>query len=128
MSSSKNGHRLKYPRITAQVFSPRNVVHKTIHGKVVAEGNTDWSAWGALIKKTLRLMGYGKTPFVVGFFLDAINQWPDDIRLLIAHGILNGLGLEVKEEGEELVVSNVPRYSVLDPNAPRKTDSGLWTP
>ena len=129
MSNSKNGHRdLKYPRITAQVFSPSNVVHKTIHGRVVAEGETDWESWSNLIKKTRRLMGYGQTPFVVGFFLDAINQWPDEIRLLISHGILNGLGLEVKEEGDEIVVTNVPRYSVLNPQAPKKTEGGIYLP
>ena len=123
-----NNNRMRERSIVAQVFTPKNVVHGTIGGKVVATGETDYEMWGNLIKKTLRLMGYGKTPFVVGFFLDAINQWPDDIRLLISHGIMQGLGLDVREVGDELVVTNVPRYSVLNPQAPKKTEGGIYLP
>lgn len=38
---SKNG-RMKERSIIAQIFTAKNAVHGTIHGKVIAEGETDF--------------------------------------------------------------------------------------
>ena len=65
---------------------------------------------------------------MVGYWLDALNVLPGDVRHALVTGIIQGLGLDisVSDEGTELVVKLLQRYDPLA--GEKRTEQGLVVP
>ena len=118
------------PTIRLNIHSPETGwrKHKDVTTKLTA--SSDFELIVGTYLELVKLLGYRQTPFVAGFLLDIINRLPDEIRKVIAVGVMQGWGTKVElveEEGKEVLqVSNVPTYPPLAGNEER--ENGIVVP
>jgi len=78
-----------------------------------AHGRTDFELWANVIGEMLSRMGYNQPSLAVGMLLDMVNRWPDELRGLLATGIVRGLGLQMFTQ--EATVCDKCKAQALDP-------------
>lgn len=120
----------KNPTFRLKVHSPANYIHPHVDKVITVKGENDWETWARLIGSSLEALGYNSDRFIVGFLLDLINTLPEDFRLAIGKGIVEGRGLNIEikqEEGGPVLEATLPqKYEPLV--GERKTESGLIIP
>lgn len=121
------------PTIRLSIHTPASAVHRHIDKVIQIKEPSDWQVWAHSMGKALEAMGYVNDRFVLGFYLDLINNLPRDHRLALLRGIVEGRGLNIKtifneETGapEGIEVDLPQRYDPLA--GPKLTESGIVLP
>ena len=118
------------PSFRIKIHSPANYINNHVDKVVNVKGDTDWEAWARMVGASLEALGYNNDRFIVGFLLDLINTLPEDFRLAIGRGIVEGRGLNIEiknEEGGQVLEASLPqKYEPLA--GPKETKSGLIIP
>lgn len=99
-------------------------------------GRTDWELWTKVVMETLDHLGITRTDVRMGFFLDFLNSLGEDVRRMLAIGLIDGLGMNVTERkstDDELAGVEVCMQVSLDKKYPglrqdEESPSGLWKP
>lgn len=90
-----------------------------------------------IYSQTVKHLGYTQAPIIIGLVTELVNSLPDEIRKVVAIGIMNGWGLKLDptfdDDGKPtgLTVSNPQVFSSLVPGqegAPKQTRGGLILP
>ena len=95
-------------------------------------GRTDYELWTKVVMEMLDHLGITRADVRLGFFLDFLNSLGQDVRRMLAVGLVDGLGMNVIEEKVEdseevtMQVSMDKKYSSLRAEG-QKSDK-LWTP
>ena len=120
----------KQPSFRVAIHVPEASWHghwdKVVHVKAA----TEWEAWSQFMLKVLALMAGGNARLMVGYWLDALNSIPTDLRAALVQGITAGLGLQIEPDPDDpttIVVNVVRRYEPLGKEQPT-TKSGLVLP
>ena len=120
----------KQPSFRVAIHMPEASWHshwdKVVHVKAVSE----WEAWSQFMLKVLSLMAGGNARLMVGYWLDALNSIPADLRAALVQGIVQGLGLQIEPDPDDpttIVVNVVQRYEPLATGEPTNK-SGLVLP
>ena len=90
---------------------------------------TEWQTWAQTMLVLLRTFTNGNLRLMLGYWLDALNPLPPDIRLALIQGVAQGYGLDIKtvdDAPDTIEVNLVQRYPPLaDPQVKK---SGLVVP
>jgi hypothetical protein len=90
---------------------------------------TEWEAWAHLMRATLTALTHGNGRLMVGYWGDALNTLPPEVRTAMVSVLAQGLGLEIrpaKDVPDTIEITLVPRYPPLV--GEQKTESGLVLP
>lgn len=122
---SKKQCQKKRPNAKVTYHSPHNGWRDHVDGTLLVSDDTDYAVIVKVFRELCAKLGYTEPPFVIGFILDMVNPLPEEIRKYIAAGIIAGLGLQVKQQGNEVIVEHVPRYK---PVVPQKAAAPIILP
>lgn len=117
------------PTFRVNMHSPATAWHPHQDNIFTMKKPTDWEAWAHTMREILVQLTAGNGRLMVGYWLDAMNILPPNVRAALLAGIAQGLGLEIKSvEGETdtIEVNLVPRYPPLV--GEKKTPGGLVVP
>lgn len=117
------------PTFRVNMHSPATAWHPHQDNTFTMKKPTEWEAWAHTMREILVHLTAGNGRLMVGYWLDAINVLPPNIRAALLGGIAQGLGLEIKSvEGETdtVEINLVPRYPPLVTNKP--SPGGLVVP
>jgi len=117
-------------KLTANLHCPGDVwVQKHEDHPIRAEAKSRTGLVSAALGELMHSMGWDDPRMLVGLLADFVNRFPDDMRAAIAAAIIQGLGVAVKREGENLEVDMAPVANSLgNANQERRTPSGLILP
>lgn len=121
------------PQSSAQlsVHTPKTNWHDHKDFKVEAQGKTEFEMWARLQQGMLKKLTEGNLRLMVGYWGDAMNSLPTNVRATIAAVIVKGMGLAIKPDPnnpEAIIVDLVERYQPLVPQGPQQTKEGLALP
>jgi hypothetical protein len=94
-----------------------------------AKAPTEFEAWALAQRQTLMELTHGNLRLMVGYWSDAINVLPPDVRTALLSCIAQGLGLQiapVEDAPDTIEISMVKRYDPLIGD--KTTKSGLVVP
>jgi len=118
------------PSFRVTIHNPAASWHPHWDKVVTVKAATEWEAWSQFMLKVLSRMAGGNARLMVGYWLDALNSIPTDLRAALVQGIIQGLGLQIepdKDDPTTIVVNVVRRYEPLARGDPT-TKSGLVLP
>ena len=93
---------------------------------IQATAKTRTGLVSAVLGELMHSMGWDDPKMVVGLLIDFVNHFPDDMRAAIAAGVIQGLGMAVKRDGENLEVDMRQHYNALaGDSGEKRTPSGL---
>ena len=118
----------KEPTFVARLHVPETAWHPHRDQSFHVSEETEWEAWAKFMAEVVRDLANKNPRLMVGYWLDALNVLPIDVRQSIVTGIIQGLGLDisVSEAGTELVVQLLQRYDPL--TGEKRTQQGLVVP
>jgi hypothetical protein len=90
---------------------------------------TEWEAWAHLMRAILLELTHGNGRLMVGYWADALNTLPPEVRTAMVSVLAQGLGLEIrpaKDTPDTIEITLVHRYPPLV--GEQKTESGLILP
>lgn len=117
------------PTIRVKLHAPITAWHPHYDRTFEQKSSTEWEAWAQVMLKLLSIFTQGNARLMVGYWLDALNVLPPELRLAIISGIARGYGLDihsVPDAPDTIEVHLVQRYSPLA--GPQQTESGLVVP
>jgi hypothetical protein len=115
--------------LPADVWRPDHTTFKMVDAQADSRTGLFSAAVGAIMKG----LGWGDGEMLVGLLIDFLNHFPDEARMAFVAGVVQGLGLAVKRDGEYLFVDMVQTTNALTPGptgeaAEKRTPSGLILP
>jgi hypothetical protein len=90
---------------------------------------TEFEAWAYTVRDMLTELTQGNLRLMIGYWADALNVLPPDVRKVIITAMAQGLGLQintVEDTPDTIEVKLVQRYDPLVGD--KKTESGLVVP
>lgn len=117
------------PSIRVKLHSPATSWHPHYDRTFEEKQPTEWQAWAKTMLQLLLIFTTGNARLMLGYWLDALNVLPADLRLALIQGIARGYGLEIRsvpEEPSTIEINLVSRYPPLV--GPQVTESGLVVP
>ncbi|KKN32417.1 hypothetical protein LCGC14_0814050 [marine sediment metagenome] len=115
----------KTPTFRLKMHTPATSWHPHEDKVIESKKDTEWEAWACMVRDSLAILAHNQPQLMVGYWLDALNALPPELRRTLAIGIAQGLGLQIKTIEDGIEVGLVPRYPPL---VPEKSKSGLVTP
>ena len=117
-------------KLTANLHCPGDVwVQKHEDHPIRAEAKSRTGLVSAALGELMHSMGWDDPRMLVGLLADFVNRFPDDMRAAIAAAIIQGLGVAVKRDGENLEVDMKQHYNALaGDSGERRTPGGLILP
>ncbi len=118
----------KKPTFVARMHMPATAWHPHRDKSFHISADTEWEAWATFMAEVVRDLTNKNPRLMVGYWLDALNVLPPDVRHALVTGIIQGLGLDmsVSEAGTELVIKLLQRYDPLA--GEKRTEQGLVVP
>jgi hypothetical protein len=90
---------------------------------------TEWEAWAHMMRATLMELVHGNTRLMVGYWADAMNVLPPEVRKALIQTIALGFGLQIapaKDDPNSIEITLIQRYEPVV--GEKKTESGLVVP
>lgn len=115
--------------IRVRLHVPKTGWHPHYDRTFEEKWETEWQTWAKTMLQLLLTFTNGNPRLMVGYWLDALNVLPTELRLALVTGIMRGFGLEIKDipdEPDTIEIGLVLRYPALV--GPQVTDSGLVVP
>jgi len=112
--------------LPADVWRP----DKTTFKMVDAEADSRTGLFPATVGTIMRGLGWEDGKMTAGLLIDFINHFPDEVRMAIAVGIAQGLGLMIQRKDDALLVDLVQIYDTLalGKDAEKRRPSGIILP
>lgn len=118
------------PSFRVAIHTPAASWHPHWDKVVHVKAATEWEAWSQFMLQVLSLIAGGNARLMVGYWLDALNSSPPNLRAALVTGIIQGLGLQIEPDENDpatIVVNVVRRYEPLV-EVEQKTKSGVVLP
>ncbi len=112
----------KQPSIRIKLHIPATDWHPHMDKVLNSSAETEYEAWAKAMVTLLNELAHGNMRLMTGYWGDALNTLPVEIRKALIEVIGRGLGLQIsKVEGKEdtIEVELVERYEPLVPTRPR---------
>ena len=110
------------PTIRIKLHVPATDWHPHYDKVLNAKAETEYEAWAQAMVGLLTELAMGNARLMTGYWGDALNTLPKQMRLALIQVISQGLGLQIsKVEGEEetIQVELVERYEPLVEQQPK---------
>ena len=110
------------------VHTPKTSWHDHKDFKVEAQGKTEFEMWARVQHGMLKNMTEGNLRLMVGYWGDAMNSLPTNVRATLVGVIARGMGVEIRTDPnnpEAIIVDLVQRYQ---PPIPQKTQEDIVVP
>ena len=117
------------PTIWVTMHLPATSWHRSVDQDFEEQQPTEWEVWAETMWKMLQVFTAGNARLMVGYWLDALNTLPSDIRRALIAGIARGYGLDIsssESEPDTVDIRLIPRYPPLA--SPKVTPRGLVLP
>ena len=117
------------PSIKVTMHVPATNWHGHFDKVLNTKAETEYQCWAEAMRASLIELTHGNLRLMVGYWGDALNLLPEDVRMTLVTVIVKGLGLSIKttEDVEDSIeVDLVPRYEPLA--GERMTESGIHLP
>lgn len=114
-------------KVHLPVDKPYRTENRSLHR--ISTADAPEKLWVRTLVDLTELLGFGhNTNMLIGLLLNLINPWPDDVRAAIAMGIVEGGGMTLVRQGDELEGQLHPKFDSLPVNGEKRTQSGLILP
>ena len=113
------------------VHTPKTSWHDHKDFKVEAQGKTEFEMWARLQQEMLKHLTGGNLRLMVGYWGDAMNSLPPNVRATIVAVIARGMGLAIKPDPtnpDAIIVDLVERYPPLIQQGAPPAKEGLVVP
>lgn len=128
MTSNKKKCDQQPPRFHIRIHTPAAPWHPHLDETIEVSHASDFGVWARATAATLHLLTQGNLPLMIGYWADALNVLPEDIRAALVSVIINGYGLDMKMvEPDTVELSLAHRYKPIAPPS-KTTDHGLALP
>ena len=119
----------KQATIKVTMHIPATNWHPHMDKVLEVKAETEFQAWALAMRDSLLALTHQNMRLMVGYWGDALNSLPDDVRRALIEVIVRGLGLSIKpakDTPNAIDIDLVPRYAPLIGD--KKTESGLVIP
>lgn len=116
------------PTLRVKAHLPATSWHPHYDRTLEVKQPTEWQAWAKMMLQLLTVLAGGNQRLMVGYWMDALNVLPVELRLALVSGLARGYGLDIQATGEPdtIEIRLVQRYKPLA--GPKQTESGLLVP
>ena len=126
-SQSKEPHYQITYKLHLPIDPPWRKENRNIHR--VSVGHEPEKVWVAAVYDLLQMLGFGRDEKMLGgLLLNLINSFPEQMRGAIAYGIIDGQGLQLTAEGDEVKASIETLFDSLPVGGQTRRASGLIIP
>jgi hypothetical protein len=90
---------------------------------------TEWEAWAHAMRAIVLELSHGNARLMLGYWSDALNVLPPEVRKALIQAIAAGYGLQIapaEDDPKTIEISLVQRYEPLV--GEKKTESGIVLP
>lgn len=119
----------RQPTFRINMHVPATSWHPHVDRTLEAKAPTEFEAWALAQRKMLMELTQGNLRLMIGYWGDALNVLPPDVRAALIPVLARGLGLNIQQAGDDpnvIEVSLVQRYEPLV--GEKQTPSGLVVP
>lgn len=119
----------KQATIKVKIHVPATSWHPHMDKTLEVKAETEFQAWALAMRDSLLALTHQNMRLMVGYWGDALNSLPADVRTALIDVIARGLGLSIKtakDQPDVIEIDLVPRYDPLV--GEKKTESGLVLP
>ena len=128
---NKNGQTKKF-QFAGNLSLPKDIwsPDKTVFKAIDAAADSRTGLFPATVGAIMRGLGWTDGRMTAGLLIDFINHFPDEVRMAIAAGIAQGLGLMIQRKDDALLVDLVQLYDTLalGKDAEKRRPSGIILP
>ena len=117
-------------RLTGHLQLPADIWSTTnVFKAFQAEADSRTGLFSAVLSALIASLGWSDGRIVAGLLVDFLNRYPTELRTVLAAGIIDGLGMVVRRDGDSITVDMAQLHdSLAGASGEKRTPGGLILP